>query len=291
MPASASPLSLQPPGDDPPIAEMVEYYLPLLVTAGDFARAIQPHLRTPGAKAGQNPWVQAVTDADRSVQTFIEVATLATWPAVAFFGEEQEQSCNAHYFPEETSTKVWLDPINGTFLYQNGRPGWDIILSITRGTQLMAAISYMPGPGRFHLAIRGRGAFTGDRHCVRLADMAPLTTRPGSGLCLTYEAPEILARLTGTVDCFDLVADDDPERPFDNLVDMFTGRLDAYVSLHGDLLDWGAMAFVVENAGGVVSAPDGSPLDIFENFGLRSCELLVSASPEIHARLLAALAG
>jgi myo-inositol-1(or 4)-monophosphatase len=274
----------------PSIAGMVEYYLPLLVTAGDFAREIQPRVAGPGRKSGPNAWTQAITDADHQVQSFLEVATLARFPGVGFYGEEQEQSVNARYFPPDATTMVWLDPVNGTFLYQNQRPGWDIILSITRDSHLMAAMSYMPAKGRFYIAVRGRGAFTGDRDCRTLAGMEPLVTRAGSGVCLTYRAPELLAKLRVGFECFDIVEDYDPERAYDNLNDLFTGRLDAFACHDGDLLDWGAIAFIVASAGGQVSAPDGSPLDIFENFTLRSTDMLVSASPAIHARALAALA-
>ena len=71
----------------PAITEMVETYLPVLVTAGDYARRIQPLIAGPAQKAGQNPWVQAITDADQAVQTFLEITTLAHFPDAGFFGE------------------------------------------------------------------------------------------------------------------------------------------------------------------------------------------------------------
>ncbi len=268
---------------------MVEFYLPVLVTAGDYARGIQPRISGPPAKPGQNAWVQAITDADQSVQTFVEVATLARFPTAGFYGEEQEQSRNTGYFPLAAVTKVWLDPINGTFLYQNQRPGWDIILSITRHGQLLAAISYMPVRGRFYLAIRGHGAFTGDRDTQRIGQMSPLATASGSRACVTYQAPIALAQLRRRWDAFDIVDDDDPRREFDNLNDLFTGRLAAYASEAADLLDWGAMAFIVTQAGGVASDLDGQPFDGFDNFQLRSTDLLVATTPAVHAELLATL--
>jgi len=271
---------------EPAIIDMVEFYLPVLVTAGDFAREIQPQISGPPAKAGQNAWVQAITDADHSVQTFIEVATLARFPAAGFYGEEQDESRIARYFPADARTRVWLDPINGTFLYKNQRPGWDIILSITRGGRLVAAISYMPVRERFYLAVLGHGAFTGDRGSRQLRAMSPLATVPGSSICLTYQAPEALARLRPQWDAFDIVDDYDPERGFDNLNDLFTGQLGAYVSNSADLLDWGAMAFIVAQAGGVATGLDGRPFDGFANFHPGSTDMLVAATPELHATLL-----
>ena len=274
---------------EPTIPEMVEFYLPVLVTAGDYARELQPRISGPPDKQGHNPWVQAITDADQGVQTFIEVATLARFPSVGFYGEEQEQSRHTRYFPAGADTVVWLDPINGTFLYKNQRPGWDIVLSVTRHAQLLAAISYMPVRERFCLAIRGLGAFTGDRNSRQIGAMAPLATVPGSRVCLTYRAPDALARLRRQWDALDIVDDYSPELAFDNLNDMFTGRLAAYASNHGELLDWGAMAFIVTQAGGVASGLDGRPFEAFDNFQLGSTDMLVATSPAVHAELLATL--
>jgi len=268
---------------------MVEFYLPVLITAGDFARGIQPRIAGPTPKPGQNAWVQAITDADQSVQTFIEVATLARFPTAGFYGEEQEQSRHTRYFPAEAATRVWLDPINGTFLYKNQRPGWDIILSITRHAQLLAVISYMPVRERFYLAIRGYGAFTGGRNSRQISAMSPLATVPGSRVCVTYQAPDALPRLKQRWEAFDIVRDDDPQRGFDNLNDLFTGRLAAYASESADLLDWGAMAFIVTQAGGMASGLDGRPFAGFDDFHLGSTDLLVATTPAVHAELLATL--
>ncbi len=282
MPAAAA-------GSIPAILEMVESYLPVLVTAGDYAREIQPRISGPARKSGANEWVQSITDADHGVQTFVEVATLARFPGVGFYGEEQEQSQNTRYFPASADTMVWLDPINGTFLYKNQQPGWDIILSITRHGQLLAAISYMPVRERFYLAIRGYGAFTGGRESRQVGVMSPLATVPGSRVCLTYQAPAALARLRRNWEAFDIVDDYDPGRGFDNLNDLFTGRLAAFASESADLLDWGAMAFIVTQAGGTASGLDGRPFDGFDNFRLGQTDLLVAASLAEHAELLALL--
>ena len=184
---------------------------------------------------------------------------------------------------------VWLDPIDGTYLYQNQRSGWQIILSITRDARLMAVICYLPVSGRFNLAVRGCGAFTGGRDCRTLNDMQPLATRSGSGVCVAYQAPAELEKLRRGWNAFDIVTDDDPQRDFENLNDLFSGRLDGFVSQSCDLLDWGALGYIVANAGGVVSGLDGKPLDIFENFSARSSPILVSSSPAVHERLLATL--
>ena len=269
---------------------LVDYYLPVLISAGDFARAIQAGVQGPDPKTGPNAWAEALTDADLAVQTYIEVATIARDPALGFFGEEWAQSVNHKYFDPAAPTVVYLDPVNGTYLYKNQRDGWDIILSIAHEGQLVAAVSYMPARGRFYLALRHRGALTGSRDTPRVEAMDRLHTQSGSRVCLTYQAPAVKQAVSEQYDAFDIVEDDDPARGFDNLNDLFTGRLDAFACRGGELLDWGAMAFIVHHAGGTVSALDGSPLSGLNAFQPDApADMLVAASPAIHREILALL--
>lgn len=271
-------------------AELIDFYLALLVTAGDYALAVQPQIAGPGPKDGHNAWVSALTDADLSVQNLIEVATLAHFPRLSFFGEEHADSLNQKYFPADAETSVHLDPINATYLYKHQRPNWDIILSIAEQRRLMAAISYVPSSGRFYVGVRDRGALTGRRSQPRLADMVPLHTRPGSRQCLTYQTPEINDRLRGEFECFDIVRDDDPTRGLDNLNEFYSGRLAAFACRAGECLDWGAAAFIAVQAGGKASQLDGSPLRIFEDFDPQeTVDMLVAADALTHAAIMSRL--
>jgi len=269
------------------IIPLIEYFLPVLTTAGDYARHIQPVIEGPGQKSGGNAWARALTDADLMVQHFVEIATLSRWPDIGFYGEESARSANTKYFPTAAETVVHLDPVNGTYLYKNQRNGWDIVLSIRHAGRLVAALSYMPVRGRFYMAIRGTGALTGDRRIRRIDNMDSLTTKTGSLRCLTYRAPDIKQRLSGSFECFDIVEDDDPLRGIDNLNDLFTGKLDAFACRRGDLLDWGATAFIASLAGGCASYLDGSPLAAFDAFDPQeTADMLVTTNADTHRRIL-----
>ena len=275
---------------DAVIEEMVGEFLGLLITAGDYALAIQPQIAGPDQKDGHNAWVSALTHADLSVQNFFEVAMLARYPHVTFYGEEHASSFNQRYFPSPAEISVHLDPINGTFLYKNQRPGWDVLVSIARHRRLMAAVSYVPSSGRFYLAVRGRGALTGDRRSPRLDDFWPLHTKPGSRNCLTYQAPEVNQRLRPDFQCYDIVTDDDPARGLDNLNEFFSGKLAAFACRKGECLDWGAAAFIAVAAGGKASRLDGSPLSIFEDFDPQdTVDMVVATDPTTHAEIMSRL--
>jgi myo-inositol-1(or 4)-monophosphatase len=271
--------------------DLVEYYLGVLITAGDFAHEIQSRVDVRAGKQGQNEWVEAVTDADIAVQTYVEVATLARDPELGFFGEEWAQSANHKYFNAEAETVVNLDPVNGTFLYKSGRDSWDIILSVAHDGDLLAAVSYMPVRGVFYLALRDRGALTGTRDEPRLDAMHALHTQSGSGVCLTYQAPTERSALSKRFDTFDIVEDYNPERAFDNLNDLFTGRLDAFACRRGEMLDWGAIAFIVDQAGGTATTLDGAG-PLFARNAYRADEhadMLVAANPAVHSEILGLL--
>jgi len=273
-----------------PAVELLEYLLPLLVTAGDYARHVQPDIQGPQPKDADNAWKEAITDADLSVQNFVEVALLARYPEIAFFGEERDYSLNDKYFSPEAGTLVCLDPVNGTFLYRNQRSGWDIVASIVVEGRMVAAVSYTPGSGIFHLAVDGLGALTGCRDNCTVAAMQALATRSGSRVCLTYQANEALQRLRPAFDAFDIIEDDDPGRELDNLNDLFTGRLDAFICRQGDYLDWGATAYIARAAGGRATCLDGTELPVFDRFDPGAvADMLVTSSPAVHDEIMTLL--
>jgi myo-inositol-1(or 4)-monophosphatase len=64
-----------------------------LQVAATYARHFQVHMRAHPEKAGaDNPFAAALTDADLSMQTLLEVAVLGTFPTLRFYGEEYATS-------------------------------------------------------------------------------------------------------------------------------------------------------------------------------------------------------
>ncbi len=271
------------------LESLLEHCLGHLVQAGDFARAIQTR-GPPQTKPGSNAWTAALTDADLGVQAYFEVAILARDPTLGFYGEESAGSRLSPYFDPQAETLVCLDPINGTLLYQQGLDSWDILLSIVHRRRLRAVVSYMPARGRFYLATRERGALRGSREQPRLAAMQPLQTCGGSRVCIGYEVPELLAALSGRFRALDLVADHRPGLTPDNLNELFTGGVDAFACSAGDLLDWGALAFVVTAAGGSACTLAGKPLAFFDHFDPQAqTDMLITSSPTVRDEILALL--
>lgn len=272
------------------LEDLVGYLLGLLVTAGDYALAIQPAAGGAGAQSSPAAAAGTIGDASLSVQTFFEVAALARFPRVCCVGAAHARSLNQNYFPADATLAVHINPLNGGFLYRQQRSGWDILLGIADHDRLVAAISYMPARGRFFLALRDRGALTGERRHPRLDDLVPLHTRPGARHCLTFQAPELAKRLRHEFACCDLLGDDDPAQGLDNLNEIYSGRLAAFACRSADGLGWGTAAFIAVQAGGRATRLDGSPVGIFDDFDPQApVDLLVAADAATHAAIMACL--
>ena len=114
--------------------QIIETLLPTIKLAGRYACNIQSQIRTQPEKSeyGENFYATALSDADLTVQTTIELAMLAHFPDIAFFGEEYEKSYNTKYFssttfPDEDELFVTLDPIDGTRVTNNSSSSGKVV--------------------------------------------------------------------------------------------------------------------------------------------------------------------
>jgi len=275
--------------------EVIDYFLPSLAMAGDYALEIQARVQSSGDKlTGATRISRALTDADLSVQSLIEVAALARFPGFAYHTEELDRSLNFKYFPKSSDYLLALDPINGTLFYQDGLPIFDIILTLIRGREIVAVIDYIPGRQTYFMAIRGEGAFTTTR-----ADA--LERRPWQTFRLGPPAEPVLvyrldgrdqARLAESFQVVDLERDYRPPDWRYTAHSLLTGDVSAYVKRSAQLIDWGAVAFIAEQAGGAVSDFGGSPAPNFFDFPeTRVPNLVAAASREILDQVVATLRG
>lgn len=115
--------------------EILEYLLPHLITASRYSRRIQPQIASQPSKEADNIFAAALSDADLSIQSFIEVALLAKYPSLRFYGEEHAASMNTKYlhgieFGGEDELLALLDPIDGTRLYLDQRDDYMILFGL-----------------------------------------------------------------------------------------------------------------------------------------------------------------
>lgn len=146
--------------------QILQALLPHLRVAAAYAQEIQSCIAAQPEKDSDNIFVSALTDADLSIQTFVEVLLLGLFPTVRFHGEEHEKSHNTKYFraldlgPQDDYL-VTLDPIDGTRFYLDGHANYQIILNVLNADGFEAALVIRPAYGRYFYALRGEGLFQG----------------------------------------------------------------------------------------------------------------------------------
>jgi fructose-1,6-bisphosphatase/inositol monophosphatase family enzyme len=138
--------------------EILQTLLPHLRLAASYARQIQARITSLPAKDVEgNILAAALTDADLSIQTMVEVALLGAYPNLAFYGEEYAQSRNTKYFSStELNTNnylITLDPIDGTQYYLDGFDNYQIILSILNTDSYEAVIAISPAQDCYYYSI------------------------------------------------------------------------------------------------------------------------------------------
>ena len=271
--------------------EIINYLLPHIVTAGAYSAEIQSRVSTHDAKGGVTIFHHALSDADLSIQAFLEVVLLARFPELHYFSEEQDKSLNKKYFKGSSSIEVLLDPIDGTRPYIDGREFYQIIVTIHDEAEIVGAISYMPRRNRCYVASKGHGAFILTRDDIthgRQGSRCDVTK--GMGPVLVFNAPRLVAKLSGSFSVKDIVTAyvEEPGRYYST--DLLEGTASAVVHETCQAIDGGALAFISCEAGAIVTDFHGKPMSSFRALESRVIrEIVVSVSSEVHARVLAAL--
>jgi fructose-1,6-bisphosphatase/inositol monophosphatase family enzyme len=274
---------------------ILETLLPHLKVAAAYADRIQGAIAVLPAKGeGDNFFAAALTDADLAIQNLVEVALLAYFPHIRFYGEEYERSGNTKYFRAidlgaEGDYLVTLDPIDGTQFYLDGHSNYQIILSILNWDDFEAVIALSPAQNTYYYALRGEGTFRGTLE-QGLAACTPLRveqTKPT--ILLGWGMSAIQPQLRSRYGVIDVATDYSREVQISNLNGILNGEIAGAAIKSGKFIDGAALAFLAREAGCIVTTHDGSPLP-----PLYSCKdyslpgLLVAASAEVHQHLLEA---
>ncbi|MEL6496298.1 MAG: inositol monophosphatase family protein [Cyanobacteria bacterium J06623_7] len=274
--------------------EILQTLLPHLRAAAGYARHIQTKIAAlPSKDAGDNILSAALTDADLSIQTMLEVALLGTYPQLAFYGEEYAQSRNTKYFDStELSSNCYLitlDPIDGTKYYLDGFDNYQIILSILNAEGYQGAIAVSPAQNSYYYSIKGRGLYQGSLdddldNCQRLKITNPHpTVLLGWGMAHLKPALEDKYNVIDIENCYSSTVQ------FPNYNGLFSGDLIGWVTKRGKLIDSATLAFMAAENGCIVTGMDGlllPPPGQCQDYSYAGA--IVANTPELHQDLLAA---
>ncbi len=269
--------------------------LPHLRVAAGYAKQVQNKIVSlPAKDAGDNILSAALTDADLSIQTLVEVALLGTYPDLAFFGEEYEQSRNTKYFAVTELSKtqnylITLDPIDGTKYYLDGFDNYQIILSILNRDSYQAAIAISPAQNCYYYAIENEGLYRGSL-AQDLGECIPLKIiNPTPSILLGWGMGYLKPALQDKYRVIDLENCYSSSEQLPNYNGIFSGDLIGWITQRGKFIDSAALAFMARENGCIVTGFDGLPLPPLHtcaNYSYRGA--IVANSPQLHKDLLAA---
>ena len=191
-----------------------------------------------------------VTESDRAAEALIVARLRAAFPESTILGEE-------HGTYQGTSDERWIvDPLDGTTNYAHGYPLFCVSIAYERAGIVVAGAIYAPAIGEMFAASLGAGATCNDRR-IGVSD----TETVSDSLVCTGFKPANYERNGAHFERLSRRAQGvrrDGSAALD-LAFVAAGRFDAFWEFDLSPWDVAAGALIVREAGGTVTAIDGSP--------------------------------
>jgi myo-inositol-1(or 4)-monophosphatase len=222
-----------------------------------------------------------VTDADLASQRRVREILLGAFPGHGFLGEE-----GAGDSPDgrPDSPYRWIvDPLDGTTNYVHGVPIYCVSIALEESGRIVVATVYNPVSQQCFTAAEGQGAYlNGDR--LKTSDvtcLADALVAVSFGNKADRNSSEV-ARFVEVLPTCQAI------RRFGsaalNLCMLAAGRIDVYWATSTQTWDMAAGLLLVQEAGGVITRIDGSPVDLADP------RFAAAATEPLHQELLERLA-
>lgn len=224
-----------------------------------------------------------VTVADREVEAFLTEALGKLAPDVPVVGEEAVHADDSVL--QHLSGACWIiDPLDGTANFAKGVAPFGIIVALADAGDTVAGWLYDPQADRLCHARRGEGAFIdGERIIARPSGSDPAIAALSLMFVSEERREEVKSHIAPHYSCVDI-----PRCAAEQYPRLALGQND--VSFFERTLAWdhAAGALWLNEAGGKVARPDGSPyrVDEWERKGL-----IGAASPQLWDELAAQMLG
>ncbi len=200
--------------------------------------------------------VDPVTEFDRATEQLVVDRLRAERPDDSIIGEEGAN----HRGP---SGLEWhIDPIDGTVNFVYDLPGWCTSVAVLRDGAPVAGAIYAPTVAELYSAAAGQGATVNDAPISVSGATELATSLPATGFSYHLDEQRVLqAERIAHV----LPRVRDIRRNGSAALDLAyvaSGRVDAYFEQSINSWDVAAGVLLVTEAGGTVTAFDGTPLDV-----------------------------
>ncbi|MFI1962618.1 inositol monophosphatase family protein [Streptomyces pathocidini] len=218
-----------------------------------------------GVAATKTSAIDVVTEMDLASEKLITGFLAEERPDDGFLGEEGASS-------EGSSGVRWvIDPIDGTVNYLYGLPAWAVSIAAEVDGEAVVGVVEVPSRGETFRAVRGGGAYLGDRR-LAVRPAPPLEQALiGTGFGYLTERRAAQAEVLRTL----LPRVRDIRRGGSaaiDLCDVACGRLDGYYERGLNPWDYAAGALIAREAGAQTGGRLGAPL---------SPDLAVAAGPPL----------
>jgi histidinol-phosphatase len=213
--------------------------------AGENARRIRAGGITAEAKADASP----VTIADRENERLIREAIEREFPEDGILGEEGSSKAG-------TSGRRWIvDPIDGTRDFVRGNRFWCVLIALEEAGESTVGVAHFPMLEEQYWAIRGGGAYGNGRrlHVSNIASIADATFNPNG-----MQAPEMGPHFPAVMA---LMQRTWSVRAHGGALDaclLADGKVDIWFAPKAEPWDLAPLKLIIEEAGGVFFAVDGS---------------------------------
>ena len=225
-------------------------------------RAILPHYQTLRsdqiiAKAVDD----AVTVADHAAEAILSERLAQLLPEAAIVGEEAAHADPA-VLDRLGDALCWIiDPLDGTNNFANGKPPFGILVALAERGETIGGWIYDPLRQRFCHAERGSGAWIGDE---RITARASGASPPIAAISLVFaDADKREALKTHIAPHYTLV--DIPRCAAEQYPRIVLGENDITIFERTLAWDHAAGVLFLNEAGGKVCRPDGSPYRVDEH--------------------------
>ena len=223
-----------------------------------------------------------VTDADIAAERIIVDLIRNAFPEHKVVGEE-ETAGNPRSVSKEGYCWV-VDPLDGTTNYAHGVPHFSVSLALLHGRDLLVGGVFDPLRDELFSAVRGEGACLNGRpiRTSRIGRMSDALTGIGFPPRVNEDSPDLRAFLKAVAHFQGVRRTGSAAL---NMAYVAAGRFDAAWSYSTRVWDMAAGSLLVGEAGGEVSAPNGSLLDPW------SGQFLVAATASLHQEIARLLVG
>ncbi|MDR1964073.1 MAG: inositol monophosphatase [Planctomycetaceae bacterium] len=201
-----------------------------------------------------------VTEADVAAQKVIEQIIFETFPEHRFLGEETTAGLFPVVNQSDASKYCWIvDPLDGTTNYVHGLPLFCTSIALTFDNTVICGVVYNPVTEEFFSAEKGKGSFLNGKP-IRVSSWQTLGESLVSVSFPTIMKEDDLDLLTFLKSVTVCQAIRRTGSTALNLAFVAAGRLDASWSFQCHPWDIAAGTLLVQEAGGIVTQPNGQPL-------------------------------